>query len=142
MLALITGSNLTAWVLVAGLVMRVQSTAAVCRPADAITSQTVSYLQSLVTSTKPLDKAQRDSLRITARKASDVSYTTDESVCAKALTALNSYLSTPSASRQLYVFKIGTDFAVEDPTIGQGGEYRGLRIFDRKWVYKSTYLAN
>jgi hypothetical protein len=50
-------------------------------------------------------------------------------------------MKTPSVSRQLYVCKVGRDFAVEDPTVGKDSDYRGLRIFDSKWVYRRTYLT-
>jgi hypothetical protein len=83
----------------------------------------------------------RDSLRLSARRTSDVSLVTDEKTCAKAVTALNGVLGTASTPRQVYVYKFGTDYVVEDPTVGTDSEYRGLRIFDRTWVYKRTLLS-
>jgi hypothetical protein len=123
------------------LTMAAQGAAPICRPSDFLVTRTVAHLQQLVTSTDPTDKAVRDSLRITATRASDISYVTDERTCGKALPAYNTAMSTPSAVRQLYVYKIGRDFAVEDPTVGQDSHYRGLHIFDSKWLYKRTYLA-
>jgi hypothetical protein len=115
--------------------------APVCRPSDATVTRTVADLQRLVTSTAASDKAVKDSLRITATKATDVAYVTDERTCGKALTAFNTLMATPSLSRSLYVFKIGKDYAVEDPTVGQASEYRGLRIFGSGWAYNRTYLT-
>jgi hypothetical protein len=108
---------------------------------DDTANVTLAHLRTLVTSLVPSDVALRDSLRISAGRTSDVTYVIDDKTCAKARTALNAVLSTPSTSRQLYVYKIGTDYGVEDPTVGTNSEYRGLRIFDRSWVYKRTYLV-
>jgi hypothetical protein len=121
--------------------MAAQSAAPICRPSDFLVTRTVAHLKQLVTSTDPTDKAVKDSLRITATRASDVSYVTDERICGKALPAFNAVRRTPSAARQLYVYKIGRDFAVEDPTVGRDSHYRGLLIFDSKWQYMRTYLA-
>ena len=118
-----------------------RSSPPVCRPSDVTTVRTVAHLQRLVTSSTSSDRALKDSLGITATKAGDVAYVTAERTCAKALTAFNTVMATPSQTRQLYVFKIGRDFAVEDPTMGQNAEYRGLRIFSRVWAYKRTYLT-
>lgn len=118
-----------------------RSSAPVCLPSDATVTRTVADLQRLVTSTAASDRALKDSLRITVTKATDVAYVTDERTCGKALTAFNTQMATPSLSRSLYVFKIGKDFAVEDPTVGRDSEYRGLRIFGSGWVYQRTYLT-
>ncbi len=115
--------------------------AAVCRPADALANRTVTDLKALATTTDTLRRAMLDSLKLSATRASDVSYVTDERTCSKALNALNTHMGTANQQRQLYVYKFGTDYLVEDPTIGADSEYRGLRIFDRKWVFKRVYLA-
>ena len=110
------------------------TTAPICRPSDDLTARTVTDLQSLLTTTDTLRQAMLVSLGLSANKASDISYVTDEKVCAKALTAYNGYRQTPNAPRQIYVFKFGSSYLVEDPTVGQDSEYRGLPIFDRRWV--------
>lgn len=113
----------------------------VCRPSDDVTARTVVDLQALWAPSDTLLRAMRDSLSLSATRESDISYVTDERTCTNAVKALNTYLGTPNASRQVYVFKFGTDFLVEDPSVGQTSEYRSLPIFDKKWVYKRTYLS-
>jgi hypothetical protein len=112
-----------------------------CRASDALATRTLQYLQGLVTTTDTMRRAMRDSLKLSAKRTSDVSLVTDEKTCAKAVTALDSVFGAPSAQRQVYVYKFGTDYVVEDPTVGNDSEYRGLRIFDRTWVYKRTLLT-
>ncbi len=113
---------------------------AVCRPADATSATVISILQDLATSTKPADVALRDSLRLSIRRASDVGLVTDEQTCIRAASEMDKLWQTGATARQVYVFKVGSDFGVEDPDAGSG-EHHGLAFFDRKWVYKSLMLA-
>jgi hypothetical protein len=115
--------------------------APLCRPSDELVTRTLANLRSLVTINDTLRRAMRDSLRLSATRTSDVSYVTDEKICVKAAAAMDALWNTGPTSRQVYVYKFGTDYIVEDPTIGQDSEYRGLQIFDRRWVYKRTYLS-
>jgi hypothetical protein len=115
--------------------------AVACRPVDSTVSRTLAELKEDVASTDPATRGLLDSLKITATRANDVSYVTDEKTCAKAVTALNT-LWNNQLSTQVRVYKVGTDYLVEDPTRDQeGGEFRGLQVFDRRWVYKSTFLT-
>src|SRR5690348_11002814 len=98
-----------------------------CRPVDVTVTRTVAEMQTTITATDADTRAMRDSLKIIATRASDVSYVTDEKTCTKAVTALNTYLGT-ATSGQVYVYKLGTDYMVEDPTVGQASEFRALRI--------------
>ena len=115
-------------------------TAVACRPIDSTVTRTVAELKEDVTSTDPTTRGLLDSLRITATRANDVSYVTDEKICTKAVTALNT-LWQKQTSGQVHVYKVGTDYLVEDPTLDQNAEFRGLQVFDRRWAYKSTFLT-
>ena len=121
---------------------RAPTTAPACRPADATANRTIDELKEDVVSTDPTTRGLLDSLKITATRASDVAYVTDEKTCAKAVTALRTLWAGRSTSDQVHVYKVGTDFLVEDPSLDQGADFRGLQVFDRRWVYKSTFLTN
>jgi len=114
-----------------------RAAAVACRPTDSTVSQTVADLQEEVLSS---DHSLLDSLKLSATRASDVSYVTDEKTCAKAVTALSAYLGHAGSGR-VYVFKVGTDYLVEDPKPNPNNEYRILQIFDRRWVRKATWLT-
>lgn len=118
----------------------VRSTAPACRAADSTVSRTLAELREDVTSTDPMTRGLLDSLKLSATRANQVSYITDEKTCAKAVTALNA-LWNKQTSGQVHVYKVGSDYLVEDPTLDQGADYRGLQVFDRQWVYKSTFLT-
>ena len=114
--------------------------AVACRPADSRSAATVSTLQSLASSSVPADVQLRDSLGISIRRASDVSLITKETTCQRGVTELNKLWQTPTAQRQVFVYKVGSDFGVEDPQAGSG-DYRGVAFFSSKWVYKSLLVA-
>ena len=116
------------------------SQALTCLPSDAVASRHVAEFQALITSVKPKDVSYRQLLGLSATKASDVSYVTDERTCNKAVAALDALWGTPPSERQVYVYRIGTDFAVEDPQV-RGGEYKQITIFDRRWSRKSNMLT-
>jgi hypothetical protein len=113
---------------------------AACRSADATSATVISILQTLATSTKPADVALKDSLHLSIRRASDVSLITDEQTCIRAAGEMDKLWQTGPTTRQVYVFKVGSDFGVEDPVAGSG-EHQGLAFFDRKWAYKSLLVA-
>jgi len=102
----------------------------------------VQDFRDVVTSTDSFTVRVRTGLSLPVTTASKVSYVTDSKTCQSALAAINTFYNTPSRSRALYVYKIGTYYGVEDP-IGETGEtYRSIVIFDSKWVQKSAYAPN
>ncbi len=111
-----------------------------CRAADGTSAATISALQSLATSTVPADKALKDSLHLTIRRASDVSLVTKEATCLRAATEMDKLWKTGTTNRQVYVYKVGSDFGSEDPQAGSG-DYRSVAFFTSKWVYKSLLVG-
>jgi hypothetical protein len=111
-----------------------------CHPADETSALTISSLQALATSSDPADGRLRDSLRINIRRASDVSLITTESTCQRGAAELDKLWQSGTTNRQVYMYKVGSDFGVEDPQAGSG-HYRGVAFFSSKWVYKSLLLS-
>ena len=46
----------------------------------------------------------------------------------------------PNVARSVYVWQVGTDYAVEGVSVGSAGEYRQVYIFDRRWAFKGVYM--
>lgn len=113
-----------------------------CRAADSTSARTVGDLKNLVTSSDSFTVRVRNGLGLPTMPASKVSYSTDSRTCNSAVTALNTYFATPGRSRAVHVYKIGSYFGVEDPTEQNPGSYRGVVIYDSKWVYKSAWAPN
>jgi hypothetical protein len=116
-------------------------TSSACMLPDPVSAAALRTLTKLVTSADSVDVAYRTQLNIPATQAANVTLATDSRTCQKGVDAFNAFAGTASLARSLWVYKIDTAFAVEDPTFGNGGEYRTLVIFDRKWRYQGTMLT-
>lgn len=130
------------WTLVAGAVLIAypgSSFAQACRPADSTSARTTRDLKAYVTSSDSFTVRLRNSLGIAGTPANKISYATDSKTCNSAVTALNTHSGTPGRSRQVYVWKVGSDFAVEDPSDNDPGSYRAVIFFTSKWVFKSSW---
>ncbi len=112
-----------------------------CRPADDTSAGTIGVLQALAPSRVPADVGLKDSLKINIRRASDVSLISTEATCQRAATEMDKLWQSGTTNRQVYVYKVGADFGVQDPQAGSG-DYNGVAIFSSKWVYKSLLLTN
>jgi hypothetical protein len=42
----------------------------------------------------------------------------------------------------VYVWKVGNNFAVEDPADEDPGSYRAVFLFSSKWAFKSAWAPN
>jgi hypothetical protein len=113
-----------------------------CRPADSLSSRTTSLLKDYVTATDSVTVRVAKSLGISGTSANKVSYNTSSSICSAAVTALNSKSGTPSRARSVYVWVVGTNYAVEDPADEESGFYRAVLLFTSKWVFKSAWAPN
>jgi hypothetical protein len=113
-----------------------------CRAIDSTSARTVGDLKDLVTSSDSFTVRVRNALGLPTMQASKVSFVTDSRTCNSAVTALNTYFSTPGRSRVVDVYKIGTYYGVEDPTERSEGAYRGVVVYDSKWVYKTAWGPN
>lgn len=129
-------------VLVAGCAypLTAQSTSG-CRAGNAESARALRVLTNLVTTTDSAESAYRTSVGLQSTTSSSVSLATDKKTCQSGATAFNTIGETPGAVRQVFVYKVGTYFAVEDPGFGTEGEYRSLPTFDRRWAYQGTMLT-
>lgn len=112
-----------------------------CKPADAVSKTVLGDLTSIATGTDSMSNATRTLNKIPA--SSSVSYVTTTTTCQKAVTALNTMFHTTGASRQLYVFAIGSSFIAIDPTLptSQGGPDAEF-VFDKKWVLQAARVSD
>ena len=102
-----------------------------CRAANSWSSNTVSYLQRIVTSS--------DAGNAKARQSFDLPYVTttpavelvnDESECANAVAALNSFYADSVSHGPVFLIRIGTTrFAISDGS-------QSIHIFDTSYNYK------
>jgi hypothetical protein len=71
--------------------------------------------------------------------ASRATLVTRPSICAAAAEALNALFEEPGVRRQVWVYQLGDDYAVEDP---DAGDERGtLFVFDRRFAYRRTLVG-
>ena len=130
---------LLALVAVAPVSARTQTTSS-CKPLDVYAQRMLSSLRQLVVSTQP-DRVQlRDAILLRATDPTKVVLVIDNAVCAKVAAGINTFLRTPNLVRQLYVVKVGTDFAAKDPG-HPWGEWWPTITLDNKYKYKSSVLA-
>jgi hypothetical protein len=121
--------------------LNAQGTSA-CRPADTTKVPAhLDYLKRVVTDTDSISRAVRDSLQLQATTANKVTLVTKATTCASAVAALNTAAGTPGAARQVWVYTLGSNFAVEDPAISS--EIAGgvpFYLFDSKWTPKPILI--
>ena len=112
-----------------------------CAAPGARLDQTHQVVLSVALATTGPDKALKDSLSISAKKASAVYAITDHDTCASAVDAVNVFMGTPGQSRTVHVLKVGSDYAVRDSYTPEGATYQPIHFFDRRWRYKSTMMS-
>ena len=113
---------------------------ALCRPADPTSARMAEELRRILSSTDSAEVELRRSARIIHQPTGTVEYVTDEPVCALAIRALNTRAKTPGRQRQVYVYNLGSQYAVEDPEV-HASEYRMLRIFSLQWELHGDVLV-
>jgi hypothetical protein len=111
-----------------------------CRAADPAAAATIHTLQALATSTDSADVLLKQSLRLSLLQPGEVSLVSSEATCRRAAAELDRLSPSRLSGRRVYVYRVGQDFAVEDPAAFPG-EYRGVAFFTSDWTYKSTLLA-
>ena len=114
--------------------------ASTCRASDDTAAVLGSYLATLVTTTDPVRVSLRASVGLPAIDSTRIAYVTHTHVCNKLVDAMNARYQTPGLARQLYVYKVGTVYAVQDPA-HPTGEYVPTVVFDRRYQYKGSILA-
>jgi hypothetical protein len=98
------------------------------------------YLDSLATSLDPEQQEWRDTLRIARTTSDSVSFVEDESICGAARAAIDLLEGQPGPVRPLYVFMVGSYFAVLDPAL-PAGEFTRVVFFTRDWEYVAAVVG-
>ena len=112
---------------------------ATCRPADDNVTYTLSALRSLVVSTDSVVVASRQLRGLPAVNANQVSYVTDNSICAKAEKTYSSAITNAAApSLQVYVFKIGNVYQIWDP-VQRAGEFTIAMTLNNSYKFVAKY---
>jgi hypothetical protein len=111
-----------------------------CRPADAEAGHLAGQLRRVLSSADSADAELRRRVGITYQPSPYVAQVTEEGICAQAVTALNGRTRTPGKRRQVYLYDLGSQYAVDDPE-QMAGEYRMLRIFSRAWELRGDILV-
>lgn len=111
-----------------------------CRPADAVSAETLGQLHQVLSGTDSANIDLRGDVGLTYQPSPQVVLLADEALCELAVSALNSRARTPGRRRQVYVFDLGSQFAVEDPE-QMAGEYRMVRVFSREWQLRGDILV-
>ena len=95
----------------------------------------------MVVNTDSIAVAFRTAFQLQATTANKVALVTKTSTCASAATALNAVRNTPGVTRQVWVYTLGNNYAVEDPTIPVPamGEYP-IYFFSNTWVSKPVLM--
>jgi hypothetical protein len=105
----------------------------------------LSYGRELATNTDSIYVAHRQRYHITATDSSNVALVTSDSVCALAGDAYNANLSPAyqSASRAVYVVRIGNVYIVTDPSFLSGGAHGYIphMVFDANFVLLAAFGA-
>lgn len=115
-------------------------TVSTCRASDAGAQEMLSFVRELVTSTSSERVQLRNYLGLRAMDSTKVQLVSDNQTCAKVAAGLNTRLATPSLVRQLYVVKVGTDFAAKDPG-NPAGEWWPTVTLDNRYRFKAAVLV-
>jgi hypothetical protein len=111
-----------------------------CRPADAVSLRTVEQLREVLSGTDSASVDLRRDVGITFQPSAQVALVADEALCERAVSALNARTRTPTRRRQVYLFDLGGQFAVEDPQ-QMAGEARMVRVFNPEWQLRGDILV-
>jgi hypothetical protein len=104
-----------------------------CHAPDQTSSRTIDDLRRLLSSADSEAVHTRREASVVYQPTGTVSQVTDEPVCDQAIRALNERAKTTEKRRQVYVYYLGSQYAVEDPE-QRASEYRMIRIFDLEWM--------
>jgi hypothetical protein len=99
----------------------------------------VEELRRLLSSADSAATEVRREAHIIYQPTGTVTFVADEPICELAIRALNTRARTPERRRQLYVYHLGSQYAVEDPE-QRASEYRMLRIFNLDWELSGDVL--
>ena len=101
------------------------------------------YLRDLVSATDSRSVQDREAFELQWTAADEVAWITKPSVCAAAVAAVNEVAGTPGQVRQVWVYKLGHAYAVEDPSLAWtaplGSDYP-IYLFDQEWKSKPVLM--
>jgi hypothetical protein len=101
----------------------------------------VYYLKDLVSSTDAQFVQLRTKTGLPKANASKVVLVTKAATCKSAADALNVVAAEPGTVRRVYVYALGTWFAVVDPGIQTPDGTRPLHILDAKFAYRGSIVV-
>ena len=111
-----------------------------CRPADSqVVPAHLSYLTLVVSETDSVSQVVRDSLWLPLTSPSKVRLVTRATTCTSAVSALNALVGTPGQVRQVWVYALDRNYAVEDPTLVDPAG-KAFYLFDSKWKPKPILI--
>jgi hypothetical protein len=97
------------------------------------------HLKTLMSSRDTDWVATRVTTKLPRSRASSVHLVERPGVCKRAAEALNQVREEPGRVRELWVYDLGSGYAVDDPGLDIGFADRVLYFFDRNWRYTVTF---
>lgn len=104
---------------------------ATCLPSSESTPVVLTNLRRIAMATTGQDKVLKDSLGISAKKATEVYLISDAQTCGNAAAAINARLGTPNQPRVMFLFKIGSSYGID--LVEEDEEFRLLSFWNRRW---------
>jgi hypothetical protein len=112
-----------------------------CLMADTVHVPThLDYLRRLVSDTDSAAVEVRNAFELPLTSPSKVTLVTRNNTCASAAAALNTVVGTPGQIRQVWVYALGSNYAVEDPAIPVEPAGYPIFLFTSKWVPKPVLM--
>jgi hypothetical protein len=113
-----------------------------CRPNDNNkVPARLAYFKGLLADTDTTSVNFRSAFQLQQVAVNKVSLVTKASTCASAATAVNTVRGTPGVIRQVWVYALGTNYAVEDPTISEPAAGAiPIYLFNGTWVAKPILM--
>ena len=113
-----------------------------CRPNDNDkVPARLAYFKGLLADTDTTSVNFRSAFQLQQVAVNKVSLVTKASTCASAATAVNTVRGTPGVIRQVWVYALGTNYGVEDPTISEpAAGATPIYLFNGSWVAKPILM--
>jgi hypothetical protein len=111
-----------------------QGSISACQPYDANAEQLYQQVVRIATSTDSVYVAMRAKFGIPQTPLNQIERVNDKTTCGKAVSAINSTMSTPRLERTIYLLRVGTNYATIDPA-ERAGEWRPIFFFNGSWRY-------
>jgi len=113
---------------------------ATCLQPDAESKALRTFIVGIVTGVTADTRLLRESNGIPNSTADRVVQVTDARTCRQALDAMNAVLETPARPRELYVYEVGDEYAVQNAVATPGAHYHPVLFFTKDWVLRVALL--